>query len=142
MVSIFYRSNPSGADAAKAQVAELYKMKDNLPYYTLIDFLIQMEFCANNNQVRNLQSIFQPEIQKDWDMDGGVPHNRQNPRDSKLRQPTTFSPYGNTSSPPNWRMREGQTGNGSTKPFDERDPNQSVCAFDSVCWLRSYEQPE
>ena len=93
MVSIFYRESPSGCDVAQAQVTELYNNKQNLPYYTLMDFLIRQEFCVNSNQLRNLQSIFQPEVQKDWDMDAGLPVEKKHPRDNKLRQPSGFSPY-------------------------------------------------
>ncbi len=128
MVSIFYRANHGGVEAAQAEVADLYKQRENLPYYTLMNFLIRMEFATNANQTRNLQNIFQPEVQKEWDMDEGLARDKKNPRDNKLRQPSNYSPYGKTASPPEWRMRNN-TGPAGTKPFDERDPNQSVIKF-------------
>lgn len=111
MIQIFYRSNQAEAESARKQCDELYQGKGNLPYYTLMDFLIKLTFASSGNQMTNLRSIFKPEVVRDWDYNIGFPGD--NAGKNKLRGDygSQLSPgKPNQNSPQSWRARDGPGG--------------------------------
>jgi hypothetical protein len=109
MLQIFYRSNPTEAESARNQCDELYQGKGNLPYYTLMDFLIKLNFASTGSQLTNLRSIFKPEVVRDWDYNIGFPGDNNTGRnklkgDYGSQQPSPAKP--NQNSPQSWRARD------------------------------------
>ena len=110
MLQIFYRSNQSEAESARKQCDELYQGKGNLPYYTLMDFLIKLSFASTGNQLTNLRSIFKPEVQRDWDYNIGFPGDTTGRNKLKGDYGSLSPGKPNQNSPQSWRARDGPAG--------------------------------
>lgn len=134
MVSIFYRDNARDMEQARQQTAEFFGGHENLPYYTLMDFLIKLTFCLAGDQVKNLRGIFQPEAQKEWDYNIGFPKDKKDPRENKFRpvKVSGFSPgKDGGGSPQSWKGGRGvdtndpySRGAGGNRPFGQNDQNR------------------
>lgn len=107
MLQIFYRSNQSEAESARKQCDEIYQGKGNLPYYTLMDFLIKLTFASTGNQITNLRSIFKPEVVRDWDYNIGFPGDATGRNRLKGDYGSLSPGKPNQNSPQSWRARDG-----------------------------------
>ena len=127
MIQIFYRASSAETASALQQCGELFKGKENLAYYEVMEFLVKLNFPMNGDQLKNLKSIFQPEVKEDWDYNIGGPRDREN-KNSRVRN--TDPNHGEGSgqkgapqqySPQSWRMQGGRGRNENKEPVGISD---------------------
>jgi hypothetical protein len=106
MISVCFQNNPDELEVIRGELADFFGARESVPYYTLMNYLIKLEVLLKTDQLSNMRSVFQPEVQKDWDQEIGFPKDRAGTGSNRFRNNSrsNYSPNKtDTNSPPSWR---------------------------------------